>query len=104
MTDNMTDKITSVISHSETVHNIDDTTLLLGEIKKEWIMSPPSLGSKKLYILDQFKTSCICGKHTTKIYILQQNYCTMHCHTKGWAWISKPKNLDEIKELSKTLN
>lgn len=89
----MDTNITKVNMPNDIIHKIDDNITIIGKnIKKEWIRTPPQLGSVKLKVNDEFQTMCKCGDHITTLYILEKDYFTMYCDSKGWTWLSQPSD------------
>lgn len=83
----------------DNVYKTKDNLTIIGNLKKEWIKTPPQLGSKKLKVDDEFQTMCKCGKHLTTLYILEKDYFTLHCESKGWAWLKQPADKKMLYEL-----
>ena len=91
--------ITEVTIKNDNVCKTDDNTIIIGKLKKEWIKTPKQLGSKKLKVTDEFTTLCKCGNHLTTLYILEKDYFTMHCESKGWAWLKQPTDITMLYKL-----
>ena len=81
----MSNNIKEVTITKDDIYKTDDNITIVGKLKKEWIETPKQLGSKRLKVADEFTTLCNCGEHFTTLYILEKDYFTMHCKTKGWA-------------------
>jgi hypothetical protein len=89
---------TEVTIEQDNVYKSNDK-IYVGKFSKEWIKTPPELGSKKLKVVDEFQTMCNCGNHTTTLYILEKDYFTIYCNTRGWAWLKQPPNREMIYNL-----
>jgi hypothetical protein len=96
--------IKEVTIDKDNIYKTDDNITIIGKLKKEWIKTPKQLGSKKLKVIDEFTTQCNCGKHFTTLYILEKDYFTMHCESKGWAWLKQPANKSLLYELKIDIN
>ena len=68
------------------------------DIKKTWIKLPNELGGNQSNIIDSFQINCVCGKHTTTLYVLQDAYMTMNCIDPkiAWMWLKKPADLSKL--------
>ena len=95
----MSNNIKEVTMDKDDIYKTDDNITIVGKLKKEWIETPKQLGSKKLKVTDEFTTLCNCGEHFTTLYILEKDYFTMHCESKGWAWLKQPANKSLLYKL-----
>lgn len=59
---------------------------------------PPQYGKGMAYI-DYILTSNLCAceeEHTTRLYVFKNKYMTFECTNKGFIWMEKPKDINEL--------